>query len=470
MSRLVKINICIYIVVFVLFISVALVSTTGAGENDVLEHEHRVGPYFDMFLEGDRDRVWPIQENRQPDEIEMSLSFQATGERALKFDPQDTIMVVDFSQGSATWDPDHVRIEATQAYVENMVPPDRAGALKLASNATLIHPLSEDYESVKKSLKMAQEPGGRTNYEEAIYKAAKELIDRGDPDKQRMQIFLSDGYPTYNVTAETMEMVKENNITIVTIGIGEDVNEPLLRWMANITSGEYYYVQDADQLVETYLKISDQFYTNETGKDIVVRSEFEDHILVNTNTFSITPDNITGFGDQIVVEWILSKTMQLGDSWEVKFNISTTKRGHQSVFTDTSGLYYTKPWNEEANFTSLPPHTIYGIIQTAAPPPPPPPPPAAAPPPPPPEIFPMPSPPLGTASLVPQASLQPITQTTGYQALFAPFIGLGIGEALKDKADIKQKEGIKMRAGKDTEEKEEKEQGTSFGHILNKRR
>ncbi len=453
----------------VFFVSLVLLSAVGTGEA-LTSEDIEVGPYFDVSSDSSRDRIWPLQSNREPKEMSMNLSFQATGERALKFEPQDTIMVVDFSQGSAIWDPEHQRIDATQAYVDNMVSPDRAGVVKLASNATLEHRLSEDYASVKRSLEMAQEPGGRTNYEESIYKATEELIQRGDPDKQRLQIFLSDGYPTYNVTEETMDMVRENNISIITVGIGEYVNDPLLRWMANTTSGEYHHVEEAGQLVETYLEISDQFYTDETGEDIGVKVGFKEHIQVDTDSFSRVPTNVTRIENRTVVEWDIDGVMSLGDEWNVGFNISTRKRGHQSVFSEASGLYYIQPWSGEHNFTSLPDHSIYGIIQTGAPPPPPPPPPAAAPPPPPPEIFPMPSPPMGTVSVVPQAAIQPVTQATGYQALFAPFIGLGMGEALKDTVDMEQKEGISMRAGKDSEEKKEKDKESSgFGYMLNER-
>ncbi|MFW6144004.1 MAG: VWA domain-containing protein [Candidatus Natronoplasma sp.] len=457
------------ILVLSLSLAVLLIVSCSTAQVSASDDPQRSGPYFDISIDTEPDRVWPLQQRRQPDTASLNLSFEATGEKALKFDPQDTILVVDFSQGSATWDPDHKRIEATQAYVDNMIPPDRAGAVKLASNATLEHELSEDYESVKESLEMAQEPGGRTNYEEAVYKAGEELIERGDPEKQRLQIFLSDGYPTYNVTEETMELLREHNVSMATIGIGDDVNDSLLRWMANTTGGEYHYVEEADELVETYLNISDQFYTDATGKKIDVRAEFQEHIQVDMDSFSLTPNNITEEGGKVWVEWDLNGTMRLGDTWGVSFEISTTKRGYQSVFTESSGIYYIKPWNDENNFTSFPDHSIYGIIQAAAPPPPPPPPPAAPPPPPPPEIFPMPSPPLGTPSLIPQATVQPVAQTAGYQALFAPFIGLGVGEAMKGKVDMEQKEGIGMRAGKEPGGEEKEESESRLGYTLNER-
>lgn len=424
-------------------------------------------PYFDVTVEGSEERVWPLQEEEEPDEVQLNLSFEATGPPAMKFDPQDTMLIVDFSQGSAIWDPDHERIEATQAYVDNMVPPDRAGAVKLATNATLQHPLSQDYESVKESLEMAQEPGGRTNYEEAIHRATEELIEYGDPEKQRLEIFLSDGYPTYNVTRETMDRVVENNITMYTIGMGEDVNDDLLGWMANTTGGEYHYVEKPEQLKDTYLNISDQFYTDLTGENIEVRTQFKEDIHLNTSYFSKPPDEIYIEDNLTTVEWDLDETMRLGDRWEVSFNISTTRRGDHSIFTERSGISYIRPWDGQNNFTPLPDYTVYGIIRTTAPPPPPPPPPAAAPPPPPPEIFPMPSPPVGTTTVIPQASLQPVAQTAGYQALFAPFVGLGLGEALKDKVSVEEKEGIGMRAGKETKEDEEDKKESSLGYTLN---
>ncbi|MBS3816969.1 MAG: VWA domain-containing protein [Candidatus Thermoplasmatota archaeon] len=454
----------------VVFVVICLIATSNSKALEVSKTSYEANPHFDISVEGDTDRIWPLQEDKKPDEIEVNLSFSATGPKALKFDPQDTMLVVDFSQQSMSWDPNFKRIEATKAYVDNMVPPDRAGVVRLVTDPTVEHELSQDYESVKDSLEMVHEPGGRTNYEDAIYKATDELIEDGDPEKQRFQIFLSNGDPTNNVTEETMNRVRENNISIYTIGMGDDVNDSLLGWMANTTGGKYHYVEDPAELKETYLNISNQFYTNKTGRGIELKTEFRDYIHLHDSTLSRPPDNISKEGDLTEVDWELNYTMRLGDSWGVKFNISTTKRGTQPVFTENSGLYYVRPWDNKTNFTSLPDYTIYGIIQATAPPPPPPPPPAAAPPPPPPEIFPMPSPPVSTVSVIPQASLQPVAQSAGYQALFAPFVGLGVGEALKGKSKVEAKEGVGMRAGKKSkEDEEEEEKGSSLGYTLNER-
>ncbi len=448
-------------------ISISL--SAGAEARSLQDDIDRPGPYFDVNIKSDPRRVWPVGTGKEPMESSINLSFEASGQKALKFDPQDTALIVDCSQSMEWNDPNYLRVDATRKYVDNMVQPDRGAAVKMATNGTLKHSLTDNYQSLKDSLAMSTQPGGSTNFEEAVSVATEELVQNGDPDKQRLEILLTDGEPTTNVTRDTMEDVWSNNITMYTIGLGQDLDEALLTWMANTTRGEYFHVNNADQLVSAYLSISDQYYTDKAGENITVRMDFEDHVHVDTASFTKTPSNTSLGSESFSARWELNETMVLDDSWDIRFDVKISRKGKAPLFQESSGIYYTKPWDGESNFTAFPSYSLYGIIQTSAPPPPPPPPPTAAPPPPPVEIFPMPSPPMGTLTTIPQATVQPVAQATGYQALFAPFIGLGMGEALKGTMEVSEKEGIQMQAGKKPDEEEEEKEERSLGYTWNER-
>ncbi|MFW6176407.1 MAG: vWA domain-containing protein, partial [Thermoplasmatota archaeon] len=315
---------------------------------------------------------------------------------------------------------------------------------------------------------LTTEPGGSTNFEKSISLATDELIRNGDPDKKQIEILLTDGKATKNVTRNTMSKVVNNNISIYTIGFGEEVDTQRLEWIANRTGGKYYTLNNSKGLLQMYQDISNREYTNSTGEDMHLEIEFKEYIDIEKNSFSVNPDNISKEQINTTIKWSFNKTFVLGDKWNVEFNISTEKKGKQSVYSNNSGIYYKRPWNKQENFTALPDLKIEGKVEKVVLLPPPPPPSAGATPPPV-EAFPMPTSPMATTTIVPQAALQPIAQTAGYQALFAPLLGLGVGEVLKGKMSVEQKEGISMSSGKTPGEKEKEKEAKNLGYTFNER-
>ncbi len=428
----------------------------------------RPGPYFDVEVKTNIDEIWPTQSNKKPNTCRVNLSFQAKGREALIFDPQNTMLILDCSQSMRINDPNQTMISSTKGYIDNMNYPDEAGIVKMSSNGSLVQNLTGNYEILKNKLELSTEPGGRTNFERSINLATDELLKNADPDKKRIEILLTDGRATDNVTEDTIKRVRDKNITIYPIGFGEDVNSNLLKWIANETEGKYHHLNNLTSLEQVYLDISNREYTNSTGEDLDLKINFEEHISVDPNSFTVSPTNITDFKGKTNVSWDFNKTFVLGESWNVRFNISTDKKGKQSVYSNRSGIYYTRPWDDRENFTSLPDLQIMGKVKRIILLPPPPPPPTS-PSPPPVEAFPISTSPMATTTIVPQATLQPIAQTAGYQALFAPLLGLGVGEVLKGNMKVGQEEGISMSSGKKPDEEEKSKEVENLGYTFNER-
>ncbi len=454
------------IIINLLMVTIVLFLISGSVTKGVAHT--KPGPHFEIEVDSSKNKIWPKGAGKKPDTTQVNLSFEATGEKALIFNPQDTMFVVDSSHSMRENDANQTIISSTKNYVNNMVSPDRAGIIKMASNGSIIQGLTDDYERLKNDLELTIEPGGRTNFQESIDTATTELIDKGDPSKERIEILLTDGKATNNITQNSLNKVVENEIKIYPIGFGEDVDSTPLRWMANRTGGTYYNIQNTTELTEVYENISNREYTDKTARDMELKIEFNDYIDVDPYSFTKEPNSITNSDGKTIPKWDFNKTFVLGDEWNVRFNISTNKKGRQSIYTNESGLYYIQPWDNQSNFNPLPNFVIEGNVKNLYLPPPPPPPPAGTTPAPV-EAFPMPTSPMSTATVVPQASLQPVAQTAGYQGLFAPLLGLGLGEALKGKSKVEQKDGISMKSGQNPDQEEEKEEVKSLGYTHNER-
>lgn len=87
--------------------------------------------------------------------------------------------------------------------------------------------------------------GGTTRFYEAIKKII-EISSDGIPTKA---ILLTDGKPTDKSNVKDYEkLVIPPNLSFISIGIGRDYNELILKRLADRTAGLYYHIEDSSQL------------------------------------------------------------------------------------------------------------------------------------------------------------------------------------------------------------------------------
>ncbi len=107
-------------------------------------------------------------------------------------------------------------------------------------------------------------PRGRTNISAGLEKAIETMKDF-DHEEMKMLVLLTDGkpYPSAVDEKDTVEKLIENrfaprmDVTINTIGLGDEVDHHLLDKIANKTGGEYTYVRSLNQLIEAYSRYAD---------------------------------------------------------------------------------------------------------------------------------------------------------------------------------------------------------------------
>ena len=452
------------VVAISLFIGWICFGTVSAGTSqEGRSYEEGEEPHILPVLEVDPDTIGSLNSGYSQRNATVTLRLEGRGDPAVIFDPQDTVFVMDCSDSMKGSDPMDDRIKGVKQYLENMLPPDRAVIVSIRSEAHLVngHHLSQDYQAIERDLEDIS-PSGGTNLKDGVALANKELLENGEPGKIWMEILLTDAKPDdeANITEETLQEAEENNITIYTIGLGDEQDSDLLRYIARRTGGEYYSADDPSLLVEIYESISNKYKNFTAGMDTditdsepMVRLVVPDVIRIDNYSFEPEPDFI-GYRESggTILEWNVT-ALELGEVWVATFNVSASSGGELQISVyPGSRLKYTRYDGTEKTVKI---ESVSLKIKTGSIPPPPPPPPAplpiSLPPAPPPPSVPVISP---TTNVIPTVTAQtnvvvtPTLQPAAIpvQYILAGLAGLGIAERTRLKKKLVQKHKVTVGA------------------------
>src|SRR5467141_881624 len=193
---------------------------------------------------------------------------------------QDVVLAID-SSGSMMWnDPFNLRISSAQEYMRNLIPPDRVASIDFddAAHFTraniggpahfLNYPPNGElmYVSPQSDLSTI-DSSGSTNWGAAIKIANDEFVAHGLPTHAWNLIILTDGQNTCcpNGSDGDAQAISESlrakalGVTIYMIGLGADLNEPLMRTVAANTGGTYYHAVTANDIRWVYYEISRRY-------------------------------------------------------------------------------------------------------------------------------------------------------------------------------------------------------------------
>ncbi|UCF07551.1 MAG: lamin tail domain-containing protein, partial [Thermoplasmata archaeon] len=251
------------------------------------------------------------------------------------FIAQDVIFCVDTS---GSMHPDWVRTirDGLNGYVDEFAIPDRGAVVVFNSNAYLMNPLSEDYGQLRDDIQAIPDPGGSTAMAPALQIAIQEMLANGISQHYHVIILLSDGKPSGGSEAvlDQANISADNGITIYTIGLGSSVAEDLLKEVANITGGQYFYADNASQIPEIYKLIASYFIRDTAGRDTdtsdampMVRDVLPPWIDLVQGSFNVDPDvnyvNETGYR---ILEWNISEIL-INEIWQVTFQVKANRLG-----------------------------------------------------------------------------------------------------------------------------------------------
>jgi len=174
----------------------------------------------------------------------------------------DVAFVLD-SSGSMGWnDPQGFRRAAAKNFVDAMLDQDQGTVVDFDDRARLFQALTSDKAALKSAIDRIDASGG-TNIGAGVRLGLGELARTPDPDRAQIMILLTDGVGSY----DPLLTVQAGNagVTIYTIGLGTDLDEGLLRTIADQTGGTFSQVDDASDLPEVFREIEED--TGDDGTD-----------------------------------------------------------------------------------------------------------------------------------------------------------------------------------------------------------
>ena len=143
----------------------------------------------------------------------------------------DMVFVLDLSSSMNTTDVAPSRIEKSTKFIADMMNQlggDRAGLVVFAANAYTISPLTNDYAAIESYLQNVNTElisSQGTDFQNAVQEASKLLTKSANQSK--LIVIISDGEDNENSTGNAAELALDQNIHIVTVGVGTEKGGPV---------------------------------------------------------------------------------------------------------------------------------------------------------------------------------------------------------------------------------------------------
>lgn len=167
----------------------------------------------------------------------------------------DVVFVID-SSGSMDWnDRNNLRLQAAKEFIDKLGENDRAAVVDFDSSARLYQKFTTDHAMLYNAINRVDKSGG-TNLSIGMSLAISQFVssEYTRTDAYKYIILLTDGDGTYSTSYTTQ--AKDNEITVYTIGLSNNVKQSVLKNIALGTGGKYYFASKAEELGEIYEEVS----------------------------------------------------------------------------------------------------------------------------------------------------------------------------------------------------------------------
>jgi hypothetical protein len=165
----------------------------------------------------------------------------------------DLSLVLDSSGSMGTHDPDGLRKDAARAFVDGLLDDDRAAVVDFDDDAYVVQGLTSDKAALRDAIRSIDDAGG-SNIAEGVRVGTDLLLDNGDPDRDRVAVLLTDGRGHYD--PDLTDRARDVGIVIYTIGLGDNVDDDLLRSIAEGTGGDYLHVDEPTDLPDAFDRVA----------------------------------------------------------------------------------------------------------------------------------------------------------------------------------------------------------------------
>ena len=295
--------------------------------------------------------------------LEDLLPVQTDTRQRLFFSRANILFVIDHSGSMSEMvgktSKQMAAMQGVAAAIEELNPQDRVGILTFDVEPTWVLRFTPagQKNQIRRSLSRIGQGGG-TDMSTAMEEVVKGFSSVGPV--RRHVVILSDGQTTNADFNKICRKLKNLGVTITTIGIGEEVNETLLKDLARWGDGRYYRAQ-LDQIPtvirkETVRVTRDQIQEGMFYPKIKTAAPFLE--VTAWNRFPVKGYLITKPKSMATVFLEIGKQDPLLASWRYG-------NGRVAVFTSDSGGRWLSSWSGRPNFNQLWSQTIRSIERAA---------------------------------------------------------------------------------------------------------
>jgi VWFA-related protein len=151
-------------------------------------------------------------------------------------------------------------VEAAQEFVATLRPEDSLALEMFSDQAVLAHDFTTARETTAKMIESYTANGGTALYD-ALWDSLTRMQRR---EGRRAVVVLSDGRDENNpgtgpgslrTASEVLDLIRQANATIFTIGLGPQVDRPFLERLAELSGGESYFPVAVENLRDDYRRV-----------------------------------------------------------------------------------------------------------------------------------------------------------------------------------------------------------------------
>lgn len=139
--------------------------------------------------------------------------------------------------------------------------------------------------------RLPRQVGGSTALNQAIAQGNQEFEQYGRKNAKKIMVVLTDGHNNVSgpPEVELIQQAKENNVTIYSIGVGNNLNQRFLESIATETDGEFFHISNFQQLAEIFEKIRYELFDEDIQK---LQIELSDTIAQNLQTTNVESERL----------------------------------------------------------------------------------------------------------------------------------------------------------------------------------
>ncbi|BAY64614.1 von Willebrand factor type A [Calothrix brevissima NIES-22] len=201
--------------------------------------------------------------NQLSSQRQLSLSISAIGEVLDRNVPLNLCLILDHS-GSMNGRPLETVKQAAVRLVDQLSPEDRLSVVVFDHRAKVLVPnqVIEDREQIKKQINRLSADGG-TAIDEGLRLGIEELA-KAKKDTVSQVFLLTDGENEHgdnNRCLKFAQLAASYNLTLNTLGFGDNWNQDILEKIADAGLGTLSYIQKSDQVVQEFSRLFNRIQT-----------------------------------------------------------------------------------------------------------------------------------------------------------------------------------------------------------------